>query len=119
MSQLEPAVLSHRFNEVTANAELPTLAARLEYLLFGREPHAAHVELKAFRTGHETQIVWGDAYTGQALPFGTVAYYEAPVVVRTLFSQLRAWRERCEVRWRSAEQAEAVRWGTRVKAVGA
>jgi hypothetical protein len=83
-----PALPSPRRRAEQLNRELARVCS-------GRENHAGSVELKAVRTGREIQIIWGDAFTGQAGWLGAVPAGEAAAAVRRLFTELRTWRMRC------------------------
>lgn len=74
------------------------LAGRLADICRGRDTHAAAFSLIAEwdRAQCATLLRWTDECTGESGWLGWLGPIEVAPVVRALFEQLHAWRERCE-----------------------
>lgn len=75
------------------------LSAQLAQACHGREAHADHVAVHAVRLDFETiGLFWDDTFLRERGTLGTLTGLECRYCVPILFSQMRAWRRRCEGR---------------------
>ena len=89
------------------------LCAALTRLCRGRDTHAASVSLRAVRNQNHTRLLWIDEFTRQGGSLGIIHPSVADVIVGRLFTQLRAWRERCEKHAVQAHSVAAIGGGAR------